>query len=152
MSTVAVFTPILVSSWPAIASAVAGAAGTMGFTMVAAERAAAATSDEARVETEVPNSDVLAETLARSEKIVIARDGVRLEIGVDDRGRCTVCASGRGKSKAELKRLGEECSGRIVQQFAYHKLVTELKSRGFRITEESVERDQSIQMRVGVGR
>jgi hypothetical protein len=152
MSTVAVFTPMIVASWPAIASAVVGAAGTMGFTIVAAEREDLEPVVDSRVETEVPNSEVLAETLARGEKIRIAKDGVHLEIGVDDRGRCTVCASGKGRSKAELKRISEECSGRIVQQFAYHKLVTELKSRGYRITEESVERDQSIQMRVRLGR
>ncbi|HMN41347.1 MAG TPA: DUF1257 domain-containing protein [Phycisphaerales bacterium] len=152
MSSVIVLTPIIIASWPAVASAVLGAAGSMGFTIAAAERGKELPAGDARVETEVPNSEVLAETLSRGEKIRIAKDGVIIEIGVDDRGRCTVCASGRGKSKPELKRLGEECSGRIVQQFAYHKLVTELKTRGYQIAEESVQKDQSIQMRVRLGR
>lgn len=152
MSSVVVLTPIVVASWPAIAAAVVGAAGAMGFSVAAAERGKETAKPTERVETEVPNSEVLAETLARGEKIRIAKDGVTIEIGVDDRGRCTVCASGKGKSKSELKRIGEDCSGRIVQQFAYHKLVTELKSRGYNIAAESVQPDQSIQMRVRLGR
>jgi hypothetical protein len=151
MSSVCVLTPIVVGSWPAITSAALGAAAAMGFTVSSAERAAKRAEGSRAVEMEVPNSEVVAEGLARGQKLRIEREGVTLEIGVDDRGKCTVCASGDGLSKAELKRIGEEVAGRIVQQFAYHKLVTELKGRGYQIAEESVQQDQSIQLRVRMG-
>jgi hypothetical protein len=152
MSSVSVLTPIIIASWPTIASAVVSAAGSMGFTVLASHADIEMSPGTESVESEIANSEVLAETLSRGQKIRIARDGVVIDIGVDDRGKCSVCVSGKGKSKAELRRIGEECSGRIVQQFAYHKLVTELKLRGYSVAEESVQKDQSIQMRVRLGR
>lgn len=148
MSSVCVLTPIVVGSWPAIASAVLGAAGAMGFTIASAQNEIRQEGGRRSVETEVPNSEVVAETLARGEKLRIQKDGVLIEFGVDHRGKCTVCASGEGHSKGELKRIGEEVAGRAVQQFAYHKLVNELKNRGYRIAQESIQQDQSIQLRV----
>jgi hypothetical protein len=124
----------------------------MGFTVVASHADADASPGSESVESEIANSEVLAQTLSRGERIRIAKDGVVVDIGVDDRGKCSVCVSGKGRSKGVLRRIGEEVSGRIVQQFAYHKLVTELKSRGYSIAEESVHKDQSIQMRVRLGR
>jgi hypothetical protein len=152
MSSVSVLTPIIIASWPAVASAVVSAAGSMGFTIVASNADVDLPIGAESVESEIANSEVLAETLSRGEKLRIAKGGVVIEIGVDSRGKCSVCVSGKGKSKAELRRIGEECSGRIVQQFAYHKLVTELKSRGYSIAQESIDKDQSIQMRVRLGR
>lgn len=151
MSSVIVLTPIVVASWPAIASAVAGAAASMGFSMVAAGEIHVASGIE-RVEADVANAQVLAASLSRGEKLAIARDGVTVQIAVDARGKCSVCASGKGKTKAQLRQIAEDVSGRIVQQFAYHKLVTELKDRGFRVDSETMTTDQSIQMHVSLGR
>lgn len=151
MSTVCVLTPIVVGSWPSIASAVLGAAAAMGFTVASAEGEVARAPGRRSVEMEVPNSEVVAESLARGEKVRIERNGVSVEVGVDERGKCTVCASGEGLSTVELRRIGEEVAGRVVQQFAYHKLVTELKSRGYQVAEERLQQDQSIQLRVRLG-
>ncbi|MBK7404269.1 MAG: DUF1257 domain-containing protein [Phycisphaerales bacterium] len=151
MSSVCVLTPIVVGSWPAISAAVLGAAGAMGFAAVGAEERLPGPTGRRRVETDVPNSEVVSETLARGEKIRFTRDGVSIEFGVDGRGKCTVCATGEGYTDAQLRRIGEEVAGRIVQQFTYHKLVSELKQRGYSIAEESVEGDQSIQLRVRLG-
>lgn len=148
MSTVCILTPIVIGSWPSIASAIVGAAGAMGFSVAASSEATPVRGSGERVETEVPNSQVLAEMMARGEKIRIERPGVVVEVGVDARGRCTVCTTGEKLSRAELKKLGEEVAGRVVQQFAYHKLMTELKSRGFSIERESVGTDQAIEVRV----
>ena len=54
----------------------------------------------------------------------------------------------KGQTKADLKRIGDEVAGRVVQQFAYHKLMTELKKRNYSILEETVQEDDSIQVRV----
>lgn len=156
MSTICVMTPIVVGSWPMIANAVAGAAASMGFSVVTANAATAdgvtESSQHERVEVDVPNSDVVSEGMGGEQKISITRDGVTLEFGIDARGRCTACASGKGVGKRRLKEIAEEVSGRVVQQFAYHKLMAELKERRFTIEEESVSGDQSIQLRVVIDR
>lgn len=148
MSSVVVLTPIIIASWPAVASAVAGAAASMGFTLVATKTEIHnhAKGSES-ITTEIADSEIIAETLSRGEKIHIVREKVSIEIGVDDHGRCSVCVTGP-KSKAELKRIADDCTGRILQQFAYHKIVTELKQRGYAVSSESVQKDESIQMHV----
>jgi len=149
MSTVVILTPLVIGSWPSIVSAVVGAASAMGFSMAATAPKIDAESDQSVV-TEVANSQVLAEIMSRGEKITIEKDGVLIQIGVDARGRCSVCAAGKGLTKARLRQIGQEVSGRIVQQFAYHKLLTELKARGFQVDGENVMGDQSIQVRVSM--
>jgi len=146
MSAVCVLTPIVVGSWPVIVSALSSVAGCMGFNVAAG--ALARDETLTRVETEVPNSEVLAEAMDKGESVVLDRAGVRVEVTRDERGSCKLCVTGRGHSHAALRRLGEEVAGRLVQQFAYHKLVTELKGRGYEIVEEDLLADESIQVRV----
>jgi hypothetical protein len=150
MSTVCVLTPIVIGSWPSIVSAVMGAASAMGFSVATTAVPSSAEESNESVVTEVANSQVLAELMSRGDKITIQKDGVTIQVGLDGRGHCTVCANGKGLTKARLRAIGEEVSGRIVQQFAYHKLMTELKARGFRVESESVAGDQSIQVRVSL--
>jgi hypothetical protein len=147
MSTVVILTPLVIGSWPSIVSAVMGAATAMGFSIATTAPIIEAAGEDSVV-SEVANSQVLAELMSRGEKITIQKDGVTVQIGVDARGRCTVCASGRAQTKTKLRQIGEQVSGRIVQQFAYHKLMTELKARGFKVDSENVAGDESIQVRV----
>jgi hypothetical protein len=151
MSTVCILTPIVIGSWPMITSAIAGAAAATGFAVAGAEKAPIAQTGRKKVEVEVPGSEVIAESLRRGEKVCIEREGVVIEFGVDERGALSMCVSGEGRSKQELESIGDEVVGRVVQQFAYHKLVTELKKRNYGVLEEHVEQDQSIQIRVRLG-
>jgi len=146
MSAVCVLTPIVVGSWPMIVSAVSSVAACMGFNVAAG--ALSEETGETRVETEVPNSEVLAEAMEKGQSIVLDRAGVRVEVTRDERGACKLCVTGRGHSHAALRKIGEEVAGRVVQQFAYHKLVTELKQRGYEVVEEDLLADESIQVRV----
>jgi len=148
MSTVCVLTPIVIGSWPAIASAVTGVAAAMGFSVLAPQNIEKKTVARRRVESEIANSEIIDEMMDRGQRICIQRDDVIVEFGRDERGACTVCVTGEKHTKAELEEIGQEVSGRVVQQFAYHKLMTELKNRHYSIVEESVERDESIQVRV----
>lgn len=156
MSAVLVLTPLVISSWPAISAAVVGAAAAMGFSVAGGvlqqdlgeQGSRQAAARKKKVETEVPNSEVMADSLTRGQKITIQKGDITIEIGQDERGACTVCASGGKHSDKELKKIAEEVAGRIVQQFAYHKLITELKRRKGTIVEEHVNQDQSIQVRV----
>lgn len=148
MSSVCVLTPVVVASWPIVSSAVLSAAAAMGFTVVSAGATVGTEEDAAnRVEVDVENSDVVAEHMAARQSIRIVRQGVEVEISTNENGVLTVCASGKG-SKAQLRVVGEEVAGRVVQQFAYHKLMSELSARGFRIEQESVGADQAIEVRV----
>ncbi len=151
MGAILVLTPLVISSWPAISAAAMGAAAAMGFSVVGgatAEQAQQKRAAKRKVESELPNSEIFAETMTRGQKIVIQRDDVTIEIGQDERGACTVSACSDKRTDSELRQIGEEVGGRIVQQFAYHKLMTELKRRNASIVEESVMQDQSIQVRV----
>jgi Protein of unknown function (DUF1257) len=148
MGAVLVLTPLVIAAWPSIAAAVMGAAASMGFSVMGGQREDAPKKTKKKVETEIENSEVVAEQLGRGEKIVIHKGDITIEFGQDERGACTVCVHGDKHSEKELKAIGEEVAGRVVQQFAYHKLMTELKSRNFNLVEENVMQDGSIQVRV----
>ncbi len=147
MSTVCVLAPVVVGSWPVISAAIFGAAAGMGFATVEAHEAGSDVRAESSIDIDVPNSEVISDEIGHGQSIVIERDGVRAEFTHDDRGGCRICMTGRA-SKRELERIGQELAGRVVQQFAYHKLMSELKQRRFSVVDEKVGADQSIQVRV----
>lgn len=152
MSAVCVLTPIVIASWPAITAAVGGVAAALGFSVASASAGGQKSRQQGnRVETALPDSEVLEETIQRGQCITIQRgDGVSVRFERDERGRCSLCVSGQGQSKAQLKAIGDEVAGRFVQQFAYHKLVTQLKEHGCELIDEQTNADQSIRLRVRV--
>jgi hypothetical protein len=83
--------------------------------------------------------------------MVVERDGIKAIFSRDARGALKLCVEGSGQSKAELKRIGEALVGRVAQQYAYHRLVSELKERQMTILEERVGADQAIHIRVRNG-
>lgn len=154
MSTVCVVTPMVIGAWPGIVAAAVGAAQALGIAVVSEQLASSlnvelpATSRRS-VRIEIENSQVITEYLSAQQEIVLqARDGVIVRVRRDERGRLSVCAEGESVSKAELTAIGEAVSGRIVQQFAYNHLMTELAARNYDIVENTVEQDQSIRVRV----
>lgn len=148
MGATIILTPLVVASWPLLASAVAGAAASMGFALQSA-----AEQDEVNalrtkgVEVELENSSVVAEQMERGRTMVITKGDLRIEIGRDDRGGCRVCVTG-GRNERDMRAIGEEVAGRIVQQYAYHKLVSELKRRNYQVVDEEVLADQSVRVRI----
>jgi len=148
MSTVMVITPILIANWPAITAAVAAAVGTMGFASAHERHAGEARAGTSREEIEVEESEILESAAGTSEEIVVERDGVRATFSRDSRGALRVCMEGGGLSKAQLRKLGNELVGRVTQQYAYHRVVTELKQRNMTIVDEHVTKDQTVKIRV----
>ena len=55
---------------------------------------------------------------------------------------------GDNKTDAQLQAIGQELVGKVTQQYAYNKVVTELKSQGFTVTDEEVTADQAIRIHV----
>lgn len=147
MSTVLVIAPVVVASWPAISAAVVGAVGAMGFAAVREGRSVTKQVETGnRAEIAIEDSEILAGT--GQQEIVVQRDGVIARFSRDARGALKVCVEGGGLSKGELRQIGEELVGRVTQQYAYHRLMTEMKSRHMTVVEESVEADQTVRIRV----
>lgn len=149
MSSVIVIAPLVVASWPVIVAAVSAAIGTSGFTMA---RAASATQDPLsrvnRAEIEVEDSEILGAAGGVHQSIVVERDGVRATFSRDARGALKICMEGSLLSKVELQKIGEELLGRVTQQYAYHRIVTELKERNMTIVDEEIAADQTVKIRV----
>jgi hypothetical protein len=149
MSTVIVLAPLIVAGWPAITAAVTAAVATMGFSIA---RAGVPNqqlgSSETRTEIEVENSEVLQGAAGTGQEIVVERDGVRATFTRDPRGALKICMEGKGYSKSDLKKIGEDLLGRVTQQYVYHRIVTELKDRNMSIVDEEVAKDRTVKIRV----
>lgn len=150
MSTVLVITPILVTSWPAITAAVSAAVATMGFTVAqdTIAQVSAAGSTATREEIEIEESEILENSVGTNESIVVERDGVKATFSRDARGGLRLCMEGHGLSKSQLRQLGDELLGRVTQQYAYHKIVSELKNRNMTIVDEQMTEESSVKIRV----
>ncbi len=149
MSSVCVLTPIVVGSWPMIAAAVASAASTMGFTInVPVEAGLSGPKLRQKAVVDIENSAAAEAGMALQQTITMYQGDLEIQVKQDQRGALSVCVIGESHSKSELEAIGKQVSGRIVQQFAYHKLMSELRTRGFDIVDQSVSQDQSIQVRV----
>lgn len=152
MSTVLILAPVIISSWPAITAAVAGAATALGFVMnkTVQETLAGVQTEEGveNVEVELAESEVLAQSLTTNQQIVLNKGSIKIVVERDARGRCKVCASGKGHSKVELKQVAEEFTQKLTQCFVYNKVMKELKGKNFQVVNEEVTQDQSIRINV----
>ena len=154
MSAILILTPLIVGGgWTAMSAAAVGAAVALGLTVRATGKEEIATAQEEvavknSVEVEVKNSEVL-ENVATEQQIVLqAKNGVEVRVKRDARGRCVVCASGKGRTKAELKAFAERFTERMTQCFVYNRVMTELKAKGFQVMSEERAKDETVNIRV----
>lgn len=150
MSTVIVLTPIIITSWPVITATVTAAVASMGYAVAKHGEVGsqAQTDTTTRAEIEVEESEILQEAAGTNEEIVVQREGIRATFSRDARGALKVCMEGQGRSKAELKQIGQELIDRVTQQYVYHRVVTELKERNLAIVDEEVSEDRTVKIRV----
>jgi len=156
MSTIIILTPIIMGGgWPVITAAVAGAATALGFTatehvqqMLNEHHNIQQLQATQQVEIELGNSETLAKNLNTDQQITLTKDNVEIIIKRDERGRCSVCAKGIGKTKAELKLIAEEFTQKVTQYFIYDKVMNEVKNKNFQIVNEEVAQDDSIRIHV----
>jgi hypothetical protein len=153
MSTVLVLTPVIIGSWPAITAAVAGAAAALGF--VTKQAVKEMVNDplqdvevQQEVEVELEQSEVVATHMKAGQEIVLNKGNVEIRVRRDQRGRCVVCATGKGLTKAELTQIAEEFAQKVTQCFVYDKVMRELKAKNFNLVNEEVMADQSIRIHV----
>ena len=74
--------------------------------------------------------------------------GVTVAFSRDARGKAALCVTGEGYTDEELRAIGEELSGRVVQKYVHQRLLDEIRARQFVIVEEEVDEDQSIRLKV----
>ena len=149
MSTILVVTPIIIASWPAITAAVSAAISVAGFTVV--QQAASLTANQtarSREIIDIEESEILDASVGTDEVLVVEKDGVRATFRRDARGGLQICMEGDHVSKAKLRSMGEELLGKVTQQYAYHRIVTELKNRNMTIVDEHMTETESVKIRI----
>ena len=85
------------------------------------------------------------------QTLTFARGGVTVTFYQNLDGEARIRATGEAGAE-ELRAVAEEVARRLAQQYAYHRLVTEMKARGMSIVDEEVERDGTVRMQVRVYR
>lgn len=152
MSAVCILAPVVVAAWPAFSAAVSAAATTLGFTVLAekisAKAATMAADSTQKVELTIENSELVTGQLGRDQRITVTRAGVTITFSRDARGRASLCVQGTGYTDEALRAIGEELSGRVVQQYVYQRLRDELRSRHFNVVEEETDEQNAIHLKV----
>mgnify|MGYP001049215121 CR=1 FL=1 len=139
--------PAVAASWPVLCGAAAAAAAALGYRTVQ-ESAGTRTAETVQTTVELDAGKVVADSMAVGGSLTVAKDDVTATFHRTADGRATVHVAGAGRSDAELEAIGKELVGRVTQQYAYNKVLTELKRQGFTVANEEVTQDQTIRVRV----
>lgn len=95
------------------------------------------------------NASEVTGNVVHGQSLIFHGQDVTAEFYLDEQGKTAVRVYGN-KSKAELEAIGEALAKKMVQQYAYHRLVTEMKARNMNVVEEDVEADGTIRLQVRV--
>jgi len=145
MSATVVLVPILISAWPTLAASVVSVAASAGFTVVLDKNVAR--KSRRTVEIDMENMEAVGEALSHDDKIVVERAGARVTFSRDARGRFRTCVDGE-LDEDELRKIGEDLAGRVIQQYLYRRLTQELSDSGFVTLEEDKAADETIRLHV----
>jgi hypothetical protein len=150
MSCVCILTPVVIAAWPAFSAAVVAAASSLGYTIVSehSKHENAVENQSGVVNLEIAQSEIITNQLGRDQHISVTRNGVTVVFSRDARGKAAVCVSGKGHTDDQLRAIGEELSGRVVQKYVYQRLTDEIKARQFVVVEEEVDENQAIRIKV----
>lgn len=152
MSCVCILTPVVIAAWPTFSAAVMAAATSLGYQVVSElnhqPQTVSATDRSGKISLEIAQSELVTSQLGRDQQIAVTRNGVTVTFSRDARGKAALCVTGEGQSDETLRALGEELSGRVVQQYVYQKLMEEMQTRGFVVVEEETDMNQAIRLKV----
>jgi hypothetical protein len=153
MSVCFVVVPVVIGAWPVISAAVVAAGASMGYRAVTLaerelENIGKNSSFQSDVQMTMPDSEVVASAFSRGESFSLERDDIIATFRIDGRGACQVHLEGENKSNAELEKAGIELMDRVRQQYAYAKVMQEMETRGFQVTQQEVEENNSIRIRM----
>lgn len=150
MSCICVLTvaiPAVSAAWPAIAAAAVTAGGALGFSAIASRQASRSGQE---VELPVGDAQAVSDEIRPGEDIVLHRGNVQVTFSRNGEGKLTAKVKGHGMEKMELEALGRKLVDGVVQQYAYHQLVTELKARNFNVVSEETTADGAVRMKVRI--
>ena len=147
MSAVVVLAPALIAAWPTVAASVAGAAVALGFAKAAGGPARVEKRQEC-VSLEVKGSQVVTDGLSLDERLTFVKGDVTVAFARDERGACSVSVAGATHAKSELEAIGRDFAERVVQQYAYHRLMEELGNQNFAVVSQEVGDDRTIHVHV----
>ena len=149
MSCVCILTPVVIAAWPAFSAAVVSAAASLGYSVLAAEPLPQPKAKRpSQVTLELAQSEIVTGQLDRDQRIAVTRDGVTVTFSRDARGRASICVTGVGHDEVSLRALGEELGRRVVQQYVYQRLITEMAARQFVVVEEETDASNAIRLKV----
>jgi uncharacterized protein YqfB (UPF0267 family) len=148
MSVVFIVAPAVAIGWPILCSTVAGVAGALGYTVLASNKSVVVPEQRAGVEVDIEGSEIIADSMKRESEFAITNHDVTAVFKRSIDGRCTVHVSGENKTDEQLRAIGQEILNKITQQYAYNKVVTELKKQGFSVTDEEITKDNAVRIRV----
>jgi hypothetical protein len=132
-----------------LAGSIAAAAGALGYTALnTGQQLDTEESVDSWVEISMKGSEVIADAMQRESEFTVRKGDVTATFRREPDGRCLVHVAGMNKTDAELNAIGEELLGRVTQQYAYNKVVSEMKSKGFAVTAEEVTSDNTIRIKV----
>ena len=144
--------PALPSALPIIASAVGAAAGLLGFAAVSNEAGTveveAENGVEAGVTLEVDNADLIHNSLALGQEQVFVKGDITVRFKRDLNGDTSVSVHGEDHTEEELQEVGQQFVNTVLQQYAYHQIVTELKNRDFNMVDQEVDEDGTVRLHV----
>jgi len=147
MSGIVVVSPLLLAA-PVVMAAATAAASSLGFTICSGrvDELLETSEEDTVVGFDVTEASGLKEllqqqgplALKRPDALVLIREkgsGVHMEV----RGRAP---------EVELETVGRELLQSINQHYAYDRVMSDLKSRGFESLEEEVEEDGTIRLKL----
>lgn len=142
--------PAAMALWPIVATAAAAAAASLGFAAAQESKDGIVEETETGATVPIENAEAFAGEVAPTQQLVFQDGDIRVTVGADAHGRIAVHAGGRGHTEAELEAVARRMATQLQQQYAYHRLVTELKERDFNIVDQEVDEDGTVRMHVRV--
>ena len=147
MSGIVVVSPLLLAA-PVVMAAATAAAGSLGFTVCSdkVEELIPATDVENNVGFDVTEAPGLKDLLQQQGQLILQRDDATVVIREKGSG---VHMEVRGLAEeSALEELGRDLLQSINQHYAYDRVVSDLKSRGFEALDEEVEEDGTIRLKL----
>jgi hypothetical protein len=138
-------TPVIIASWPSIMSFTVGVASALGFTAVKTLAKEEIEVGENVVEIELEGS--LVQEGYTGKEMQFAKEGVLLTVKRNEFGRVVLCAKG-SESKDVLRQKAATFVEKLHQAYAYNKAMTQLRTSGFNIVDETVGQDKEIHIKL----
>lgn len=139
MSVVVIITPIIVGGWPIFSALASAAATRLGFKLQESSRCLTDIDKEKEIVINDDTSTIIEDALRTEEELTFTKEGITVICKKDVHDNFTICARGKNKSDHELSRIGQSFLNKVKQQYAYQRVMEEMKNRGFNVIQEENE-------------